>query len=207
MNLPTVHIVDDDDAVRDSLKLLCKTSGLKVKCYNSAEAFLSEYHPGQPGCLILDVCMGRTSGPELHAELRRRGSHLSIIYLTAHGNIPMTVKAMKAGAVDFLTKPVDGSVLLDRVQAALQQSVDLMSQQAEAEDLRQRLALLTPREYEILKLALAGHANKIIARQLGISHRTVEIHRSSILRKTGAANLMALAQIAADGGPLLDHTA
>jgi FixJ family two-component response regulator len=202
MNSGTVFIVDDDDAVRDSLSLLCETAGLKVECHDSAEAFLSAYRPEQAGCLVLDVRMGGMSGPELHAELNRRGSRMPIIFLTAHGDIPMTVRAMKAGAVDFLTKPVDGAALIDRVQAALQHSCDLLSHQETLAVQRQRLAQLTPREREVMLLALAGHPNKTIAKKLDISHRTVEIHRSRILQKTGTTGMLELAQLAADCGLL-----
>lgn len=201
-----VYNVDDDPAVRDSLSLLCETAGLKVECHASAESFLSAYRPELAGCLVLDVRMGRMSGPELHAELARRGSQLPIIYLTAHGDIPMTVRAMKAGAVDFLTKPVDGAALLDRVQKALRHSRELLERQEELAGQQQRLALLTPREYEVMTLALAGHPNKTIARRLGISHRTVEIHRSRILQKTGTASMLELAQLAADCGLAVDAT-
>jgi len=196
MNTAIVYIIDDDAAVRDSLSLLCETAGLKVECHDSAEAFLNAYRPGQLGCLVLDVRMGRMSGPELHAELTSRGSHMPVIYLTAHGDIPMTVRAMKAGAVDFLTKPVDGATLLDRVQAALRYDWDLLNHQEALVCQRQKLASLTPREREIMTLVLAGYANKTIGARLGISHRTVEIHRSRILHKTGSTSFLELAQLA-----------
>jgi len=202
MNPSIVYIVDDDDAVRDSLSLLFETAGLKTECHDSAESFLAGYRPEQPGCLILDVRMGQMSGPELHAELNRRGSQLPVIYLTGHGDVPMSVRAMKAGAVDFLTKPVHGSALLDRVQAALQQSRKQIEHQQALAGQRQRIAQLTPREREIMQLMLAGHPNKVIARQLDISHRTVEVHRSNIFQKTGTSTLLELAQLAADCGLL-----
>ena len=198
MNSPIVYIVDDDAAVRDSLSLLCETAGLKVECHASAESFLSAYRPEHAGCLVLDVRMGPMSGPELHAELARRGSQLPIIYLTAHGDIPMTVRAMKAGAADFLTKPVEGALLLDRVRAALSHSCELLQRQENLAAQRQRLTLLTPREREVMMLALAGHPNKVIADRLGISNRTVEGHRSRILQKTGTTSMLELAQLAAD---------
>jgi len=200
MTVPIVYIVDDDAAVRDSLCLLCETAGLRVEGHASGESFLAAFRPDQPGCLILDVRMGRMSGPELHAELNRRGSQLPVIYLSAYGDIPMTVRAMQAGAIDFLTKPVAGAELLDRVQAALRRACDRWSRQAALADQCHRLAALTPREREIMALALAGQVNKTIAKRLGISHRTVEVHRSRILHKTGAASLLELAQLAADCG-------
>jgi FixJ family two-component response regulator len=202
MTEPLVHIVDDDEAVRDSLSLLLDTAAFEVECHPSAEAFLSAFRPEQPGCMVLDVRMERMSGPELHAELNRRGCQLPVIYLTAHGNIPMTVRAMKAGAVDFLTKPVDGAALIERVQAALKRSCELLDRQEALAGQRQRLAHLTPREREVMLLALAGSSRKAVAKRLGISHRTVEIHRAHILQKTGAANMLELAQLATDCGLL-----
>jgi FixJ family two-component response regulator len=207
MTAATVFIVDDDAAVRDGLVLLCETAGLTAASHDSAESFLAAFRPDQPGCLVLDVRMGGMSGPELHAELNHRGIHLPVIYLTAHGDIPMTVRAMKAGAADFLTKPVDGATFLERVQAALRLSSDRFVQQESQSSRRQRLAELTPREREIMQLMLAGQANKVIAKHLGISHRTVEIHRSRILRKTGTASLLELAQLAADCGLVPENPA
>jgi FixJ family two-component response regulator len=197
---PIVFVVDDDASVRGGICLLCETAGLQVECHDSAESFLAAYGDDRAGCLLLDVSMGGMSGPELHAELVRRGSLLPVIFLTAHGDIPMTVRAMKAGAVDFLTKPAEGPELLDRVQAAIAVEVTRLAKHEGLSLKCQRLATLTPRERDILLLAAAGEANKVIGRRLGISHRTVEIHRSNILRKTGAANLLELAQLAADCG-------
>jgi FixJ family two-component response regulator len=193
-----VYLVDDDAAVLDSLSLLFATADLQTECHASAESFLAAYRPEQPGCLVLDMRMQRMSGAELQAELNQRGSQLPVIFLTAYGDIPMTVNAMKAGAVDFLTKPVDGAALLDRVQATLRLDAATRrqhEQQREQQALQlDRMALLTRREREVLNLALAGQPNKIIAQQLGISHRTVEVHRSNILSKTSVNNLLELAQ-------------
>jgi len=196
MSIPsTVYLVDDDDAVRDSLALLFETAGLPVECYPSAETFLDAYRPDRAGCLVLDVSMPGLSGTELQAVLARRGFRLPIIFLTAHGDIPMTVRAIKAGAVDFLTKPVQARPLLERVQAAI------------AEDLRQRerlriepaaaaiLASLTPRELEVAQLLVEGRTNKEIARHLGISHRTVENHRAWVMEKTRTHHLVELARL------------
>lgn len=197
MTDPIIYIVDDDLAVRDSVGLLCETAGLRPECHASAESFLAAYRAEQAGCLLLDARMERMSGPELHAELKRRGSRLPVIFLTAHGDIPMTVRAIKEGAMDFLTKPVDGADLLTRLQAALQADQDRRRRDIARSQKRELLAQLTEREQEILTLVLAGHANKSIAKQLAISHRTVEIHRSHILQKTGAANMLELSRIAA----------
>lgn len=200
MTTPTVFIIDDDAAVRDSISLLCETAGLAVECHPSAESFLAAWRPDRPGCVVLDVNMGPLSGPDLHAELNRRGSCLPIIYLTAHGDIPMTVRAMKAGAADFMTKPVDGGMLLDRIEVALSQGCAALERDRTLDEQRRRLMSLSPRETEVMTLALAGHANKEIARQLGISHRTVEIHRSHVLEKTGATSMLELARMVADCG-------
>jgi FixJ family two-component response regulator len=193
-----VYIVDDDAAVRDSLNLLCDSAGLKPECHASGESFLAAYNPMQPGCLVLDVRMSRMSGTELHTELNRLGSLLPVIYLTAYGDIPLTVWAMKAGATDFLTKPVDAIALLDCIYSALQQSLLQRTQIEKRAKLQQCLTLLTPRETEIMTLALSGHANKVIANHLDISYRTVELHRSRILQKTQTENLLELTQLLAD---------
>lgn len=187
MNQAIVYIVDDDEAVRDSLTILCETEGFQVESYPSAEAFLEAFRPERHGCLILDVRMERMSGPQLHAELKRRGSALPVIFLTGHGDIPMSVRAIKEGALDFLTKPVDGDELLARIHDALGQNRE------QAERCRW-LDSLTQREKEIMKLAISGQPNKEIGRVLGISHRTVELHRSHLLRKSGCASLLELAQ-------------
>ena len=193
---PTVFIVDDDSAVRDGLALLLDTAGLAVETYDGAAAFLAACSPGVAGCLILDVRMPEMSGPELHAELVRRGVDLPIIFLTAHGDIPTTVQAMKAGAMDFLTKPVIGDELLERVRAAFEKSARLRAQATARESLRERLEGLTGREREIMKLVADGLANKEIARSLGISHRTVEVHRARVMQKTGVTNLVELSRLA-----------
>jgi len=201
----TVFVVDDDPAVRDSLSLLLETAGFSVECHESAESFLAGYREDRQGCLILDVRMQPMSGPELQAELVRRGSRLPIIFLTAHGDIPMTVRAIKAGAKDFLTKPIDGNELLDRVQAVLQAEQERLNHRKQREKDCKRLEELTQREQEIMMLALAGLANKTIAKQLGISYRTVEIHRSHILQKTETANMLELAQLASACGVAFEN--
>jgi len=192
---PAVYLVDDDAAVRDGLALLLDTAGLEVLAYDSAATFLAAYAPGRGGCLILDVRMPDVSGPELQAELFRRGIDLPIIFLTGHGDIPTTVQAMKLGAMDFLTKPVQGAELLERVHAALGKSARQQEQAAVVQSLRERVQDLTPRELQIMVLIAAGRPNKEIARRLGISHRTVEIHRARVLQKTGAANPVELSRI------------
>ena len=187
---PLVYVVDDDAAVRDSLSLLLESAGFRAAAFESAEAFLREYRDATPGCLVLDVHMPEVSGLQLQAELGRRSMQLPIVFLTGHGDVPTTVRAIKAGAVDFLTKPVEGKLLVERVQHAVELSETAHRREA-------RLQSLTQREREILKLAVAGQPNKQIARELGISYRTVEVHRSRILSKTGAGTLLELAHLVA----------
>jgi len=196
MNIqPCIFIVDDDHAVRDALGLIMETAGLAYRAFESAEQFLQTYCPGQPGCLLLDVNLPGLNGHELQAELIRRNIHLPIIFLTAYGDIPMTVRAIKAGAVDFLTKPVPRKLLLERIEAVLQNEAMAHEHDIAKEKQCSCLNTLTARELEILPLVLAGHPNKIIAKQLGVSYRTIEIHRIRILKKTGTINLLELANL------------
>ena len=192
---PCVFIVDDDFAVRDSLQLIMETAGLDYQAFDSAEHFLQSYCPDKLGCLLLDVNMPGMNGDELQAELIRRNIHLPIIFLTAYGDIPMTVRTIKAGAVDFLTKPVPRKLLLERIQDALQHAARMHEQVMAEQALCNRLNSLTSRELEVLPLVLAGHSNKEVARDIGISYRTVEIHRARILNKTGATSLLELARL------------
>ena len=193
-----VYVVDDDEAVRESLAFLFDAAGLAVETFASAEGFLAAARPAVPACLVLDVCMPGMDGPQLQAELSRRGVRLPIIFLTGYGTIPLTVKAMQAGAADFLIKPVDGQRLVERVQALLRASLAAWEGELENQALRERLATLTEREREVLAHALDGHANKEIAARLGISPRTVEHHRSRVLLKTGVDNLLRLARLGDD---------
>lgn len=192
---PTVYVVDDDDAVRESLAFLLEAAQLAVKTFPSAESFLATAPPEGLGCLVLDVDMPGMDGPALQTELARRGIALSVIFLTAHGTIPLTVKAIQAGAVDFLTKPVDGQYLVERIQAALRDSVTKWQDEAAHQALRERFATLTEREQQVLEFVLAGETNKEIGKRLGISFRTVEHHRSRILLKTGVESLVQLARL------------
>jgi len=200
----TVFLVDDDAAVRDSMSMLLETAGLAAEAYDSAEAFLAAQRTEGPGCLVLDMRMGGMGGLDLQSELQRRGVRLPVIFVSVHGDVPTTVRAMKAGAVDFLTKPVDGALLLDRIQAALARSRKEHEDEQAMLAARTRLAGLTERERSILALAVAGHPNKEIARRLGISFRTVEVHRSRILLKTRAATLLELANLLTTSGLQLD---
>jgi two-component system response regulator FixJ len=192
---PTVFIVDDDEAIRRSLQLLLKTLGLPSTVRASADEFLANYDPAQPGCLLLDVRMPGMSGMELQQELNRRGAIIPVIFITGHGDVRMAVEAVQQGAFDFLQKPFREQELIDRVQRALARDQELRTQLAEREKIRERLASLTPREREILDLVTEGKANKVMAAQLGVSQRTVEIHRAHLMEKMHAASLAQLVRM------------
>jgi FixJ family two-component response regulator len=196
---PVVFIVDDDPAVRDSLTLMIEQAGIRVQSFESAQAFLIAYRPDYYGCIILDVRMPEINGLQLQEVLSRRKIVLPIIFLTGHGNIPMSVRAIKAGAIDFLTKPVTRENLLNCVYSAFLEAKKKTSKALQNRDALSRLAKLTQRERDVMTLAVQGYSNKEIASHLGISHRTVEIHKSKIMHKTGAINLIDLADIAREG--------
>jgi len=196
----TVFVVDDDPAVRESLTLLLEQEDLNVESFDSAEAFLATYRPVPRSCAILDIRMPGMDGIQLQAELSRRGLLLPIIFLTSYGDIPLSVRAIKAGAVDFLTKPITCALLLESVRAALRDSERLNSQAEANHTAAARVASLTERENEVMLLAIEGLPNKEIARRLCISHRTVEIHKARIMHKTGADTLLDLARIAEASG-------
>jgi FixJ family two-component response regulator len=197
-----VFVVDDDPAVRDALTLLIEQEGLPVTAFDSAEAFLASCQGKCRGCVIVDLRMPGMDGIQLQQEIVRRGCPLPVIFLTAYGDIPTTVQAIKAGAVDFLTKPVTGAALMQSVLAALEESGRLQAQVESSSEATSRLAALTVREREVMVLAVEGHTNKEIARRLGISHRTVEIHRGRIMQKTETGTLLDLARIAQESGLL-----
>ncbi len=194
--LAKVYVVDDDEAVRDALALLLETAGFAVQGFASAKAFLAVCNAESQGCIILDVKMPEMDGPALHKELLRRGLRLPVIFLTAYGSITQSVQAIKTGAVDFLTKPVDGNLLLERVREAMSQCSQRQEYSEAHRELLTRLSTLTAREQEVMALAVTGLTNKQIALRLNISHRTVEIHRARVMHKTGASSLLALARIA-----------
>lgn len=190
----SVYIVDDDTAVRDGISLQLEAAGFKVKTYAGALDFLAAIHPHDAGCLLLDVRMPQMNGPELQKELARRNISLPIIFFTGYGDIPLAVKTIQAGALNFLTKPVNRRLLLESVQAALDLNARQQQLDAENKRLAKQLDTLTEREREVLNYAMEGCPNKSIAKKLGISSRTVEHYRSSILLKTGASNLLELAR-------------
>ena len=205
MTTATVFIVDDDAGIRSSLALLMETEQLQSACFASADAFLAACSPNPAGCLILDVRMPGMSGLQLQDELALRNINLPIIFLTGYADVPMTVGAMRKGAVDFLTKPINGGQLLARVHSALE--TDRLQREAAATRslFEARVLKLTPREREVLMLALSGMPNKTISKELNISVRTTEGHRAQIFLKLGVDSLIELAQQATRAGmPLAD---
>ncbi|MBI4695167.1 MAG: response regulator transcription factor [Gammaproteobacteria bacterium] len=193
---PTVFIVDDDGAVRDSLALLVKSMSLRVETFESARAFLDQYDPARPGCLVLDIRMPLMSGLELQQVLAERGIAIPIIFITGHGDVSMAVHAMRAGAVDFVEKPFKDQDLLDRINQALALDRSRRTAADQLEANRARFDSLTPRELEVMRRIVQGQANKVIAVELGLSERTVEIHRAKVMSKTGAKSLAELVAIA-----------
>lgn len=191
----TVFIVDDDEAVRDSLRLLLKSIGLPVRTFASAQEFLPGYEARQPGCLVLDIRMPGMSGLELQQQLNMRGATIPVVFITGHGDIPMAVEAMQHGAFDFLQKPFRDQDLIDRVQRALERDATIRAQLRTTDRIRENLASLTPREREVLSLVTAGKPNKVMAGDLGVSQRTVEIHRARVMEKMQARSLAQLVRM------------
>ena len=192
---PTVFLVDDDEAVRDSLGLLMKSVALASRSYASANDFLAEYDPDCPGCLILDIRMPGMSGMELQQKLIDMRAILPIIFITGHGDIPMAVEAMQRGAVDFIPKPFRDNELLDRINQALEDDRKNRDSLVEREEVEKRIEKLTPREKQVLELVVQGKANKVIAGDLEVSQRTVEIHRARVMEKMQVRSLAQLVRI------------
>lgn len=194
----TVFIVDDDKGVRNSIRELLASVGLRGETYESAHAFLDAFDPERPGCLVLDVRMARMSGLALEAKLAEMGAHLPIIFLSGHGDIPMAVGAIKRGAVDFVQKPYQEQQLLDAINEGLRRDAARRTPRPpDASAVTQRMETLTPREREVMELALQGLPSKAIARQLDISYRTVELHRSRLLDKLGVSSFVDLIRLTA----------
>jgi two-component system response regulator FixJ len=192
----TVFVVDDDAELRESLGWLFEAAGLRVKSYATAQEFLADYKSEEPGCLLLDVRMpGGLSGLDLQEELRRHGAPPPIIIMTGHARVPMAVRALKGGAIDFIQKPFDDQVLLERIRHAV--DIDRRTRQArvEATNFAASLAYLTPREREVMELVIAGKPNKIIASDLGISSKTVEIHRGRVMQKLNVDSVAELVRL------------
>src|ERR1700722_10490210 len=200
---PTVYVVDDDQATRKSLRWLVETLGVPVQTFHSGASFLDSYDPSQPGCLVLDVMMGGMSGLELQKELNERNIEIPVIVLTGYGDVPTAVRALKNGAVEFLEKPFDGEALLQQICRALELDCCRRREHEAGEEVRQRLARLTPREAEILKLVVDGLSSKEIAAQLDVSFKTVEAHRAKIMKKmeaNGVAQLVRMVVSSTDIG-------
>lgn len=197
---PTVFLVDDDHAVRDALELLLESAGLRTVSYPSAAAFLEGFENNRRGCLVLDIRMPGMSGMELQAALAEKSVNIPIIFLTGHGNVSMSAKAFRTGAIDFMEKPFNENVLLERIQEAIQLDQSNQAVAARRVDANSRLASLTPREREVMLLIVAGNANKEIATKLNLSTRTIETHRGHILEKTGAQSLADLIELAIASG-------
>jgi two-component system response regulator DctR len=197
MTSTTVHIVDDDAAVRDSLAWLLKSRGLTTKCWASGAEFLGDASGRRYGCLVLDIRMPEMSGIELFDRLHQMGCSLPVIFLTGHGDVPMAVQAIKDGAFDFLEKPVDEDKLFQRVSAAMAHNTDNESSKEAADALSHQIDHLTAREREVMDLVLAGKLNKVIADELGIAMRTVEVHRARIFEKMGVRSAVELSQLLA----------
>ncbi|WP_374243311.1 response regulator transcription factor [Zoogloea sp.] len=192
---PLAHLVDDDEAIRDALGWLFRTRNVAARAWASAEDFLAAWQPDWQGCIVLDIRMHEMSGLECFDALLARGNTLPVIFLTGHGDVPMAVGALKKGAFDFLEKPVDDNALVDVVIRALATNARHQANQETQATVATRLAQLTPREQEVMQRVLAGKFNKVIADELNISMRTVEVHRSRVFEKMGVRSAVELAQL------------
>ncbi len=196
--LPTVFIVDDDAGVRSSIRLLLRSVGIAATPMASGQEFLAAFDPDQPGCLVLDIRMPQMSGMELQQQLNLRGAILPVIFITGHGDVPMAVEAMQHGAFDFLQKPFRDQDLIDRIQKALARDRENRAALQQHDEIRARLDSLTPREREVLELMVQGRQNKVMAGDLGLSQRTVEIHRAHVMEKMGASSVAQLVRMVLD---------
>jgi two-component system response regulator FixJ len=195
-----VHVIDDDDAARDALRFMLEAAGVRVRTYESAHQFLTGLAKAEPGCVITDVRMPEITGIQLLERLKSTDNPFPVIVITGHGDIPLAVEAMKLGAADFFEKPYDDEALLAAVQSALNRQQDDAERQAAAAAVRSRLASLSQRERQVLDGLVAGHPNKIIAHNLQISPRTVEIYRANVMTKMEAASLSELVRMALVAG-------
>ncbi|MCB1725240.1 MAG: response regulator transcription factor [Gammaproteobacteria bacterium] len=192
---PVVFVVDDDQAMRNSLKWLIESVGVHVESFSSADEFLSQYQPSRSGCLVLDVRMPGMSGLDLQEHLAKRNIQIPVVVITGHGDVPMAVRAMKSGAVDFIEKPFNDEVLLDAIRRAIAHGEQQRSHHSEHLQIQQRLQNLTPREYEVMEMVTEGRSNKEIANTLGVSAKTVEAHRARVMEKMQAGSLAELVRM------------
>ena len=191
----TVYVVDDDEGMRRALGALLSTVGYQTAILSRASEFLAKYDPDQPSCLVLDIRMPEMSGLELQQQLNRAGSMVPVIFITGHGDVPMAVQAMKEGAFEFIQKPFREQDLLDRINHALQHDAENRANLARRTEVLKRLDSLTPRERQVMDLVVRGDANKVIAIDLGLSERTVEIHRAKVMEKMGARSVAHLVKL------------
>jgi len=195
---PVVMVVDDDSGVRNAMRALLKSVGLESQLFASAQDFLAAWQPSQPGCLVLDIRMPGMSGLELQEQLNLRGAVTPVIFMTGHGDVPMAVEAMQQGAFDFLQKPFRDQDLLDRIQKALARDTERRETLGEHNRIRAHLDSLTAREREVLDLMTQGKQNKAIAQDLGVSPRTIEIHRARVMEKMNAQSIAELVRMMLD---------
>jgi FixJ family two-component response regulator len=200
---PTVFVVDDDEAVCQSLAWLIASAGLRVECYSSPSEFLEQYDHDRPGCLVLDIRMPDMDGLTLYRHLQARGAAIPVIVISGHADVTIAVQAMKTGAIDFLEKPFKDQVLLDRIHQAIRQDKTKRAEVASRDEIGSRYARLTPRERETMALVVTGMSNRIIAEHMGVSPKTVEAHRANVVSKMQASNLVGLVRMAITlaGGP------
>ncbi len=192
---PVVYVVEDDDASRSLVRALAQSMGAACRSYGSAQEFLSNYDPAQPGCLVLDIFMPGMSGLELQEELNRRGAIIPVIFTTGRSDVPSVVEAMKRGAFNYLQKPFKNAELVESVKHALEYDRNNRSTLTQLDVIRERIVSLTPREREVLDLVVRGRPNKIMAQQMGLSQRTVELHRSRVMEKMGASSVAHLVRM------------